>query len=337
MAPFSTGADVASARVRWSLDAGRGVEVPPLVDAGKLYVATTDRRLHSIDSDTGKRIWRERLNGSLAALPVLERGDLYAATNYPDGSVYRVNVQKRKVLWKNQVGEAAGSAVFFEGAVLVTTKSGKVYGLSPADGQPIWVTNLESSTWGEAELNPGRALFLVPSRSGILFGVDARSGEKRWTAELDEPLVGVASDRDGVAAVAVSGMLFYMNIGNGQLLWKKPLGLKASSSPLLTDSLIVIAGLDGIVLALDRDQGREAWRRDLKGPFRSRPALKGDCIVAAAASGLVWALDLPAGRVTGRVRHPEPVLVPPVATDAGWVVAGERGLLVSYEWGAGAP
>ena len=63
--------------------------------------------------------------------------------------------------------------------------------------------------------------------------------------------------------------------------------------------------------------------------------MAGDEIAVAAASGQVWVLDLSTGEIKGTTRHPEPVLVSPVHSAVGWIVAGEKGLVTAYRWEAG--
>lgn len=319
--------------IAWTYESGRGVEVNPLVVGPDIFVASTDRRLHQLETSTGKRVWRKRLEGPLAGLPMVRGDSLFAATGRPDGSVYTVDLARRKVNWRRPVGDAAGGAVYFQGTILLATREGQVFGLSPSDGRSIWVTNLEAPIWGYPVFDSTRALLLLPARNGKLFAVDARSGEKRWVAELERPLAGVAVSADGIAAVSIKGDISFLDGLNGNVLWTSLAKTTVSSPPVIAGDLVIVAGLDGTVTAFRRGNGSPAWKKSLGGPFRSEPAVRGDRMVAAAASGQVWLLDRLTGEVLGSTRHPQTIIVSPVPTSTGWVVAGEHGLLVAYRWG----
>ncbi len=323
-----------AAAVAWSEDAGRGIEVPLLFEAGALYVATTDRRIVQYDPDTGRRRWRKRIDGSATGSLTLHDGTLFAGTSVPDGSAYMFDLGKKKVRWRHEVGEVTGSAFFFEGAVLLATRDGRVFGLSPHEGRPIWVTNLNADVWGPPVLDRENALFLVPGRNGEVFAVDARSGEKRWSADVGSALCGIAALGKRVAAASVDGRLDFLDAVTGNRLWKAELGMRVTSRPEWSGSRIVMAGLDGSVAAVDTADGSTAWRVALGGPFRATAAGDGAVVAVAAASGLVWVLRAETGEVVARVRHPETVSVPPVPAGGLWIVAGDRGRIVAYDFAA---
>jgi outer membrane protein assembly factor BamB len=312
------------------------VEVAPLIHGPDLYLATTDRRIHRLAVESGEKAWKKKIDGVVSGLPWISGNHLYAATARPDGSVYLMNLDTKKVVWRTPVGDAAGGVVAFEDMALAATQDGKVYGLSTHDGRPIWVTNLETLVWGSATLDTTRALLLVPGRTGKLFGVDARSGEKRWVADLGKPLAGANGGPDGIAAISIQGDLYFVNGETGALEWSKPLAAPMSAAPVIAGDQILVAMLDGVVAAFRAGNGSPTWRKDLGGPFRTEPAVSGNQVALTAPSGQVWVLDLETGDVLGTTRHPETVLVSPVPAPGGWVVAGERGLVIAYRWNGSA-
>lgn len=332
--PLRTGAIPAGGAptIVWSADAGRGIDVAPRAAHGALWVATTDRRFQRWDGATGHREWKKRLNGSLAGRPHILGLIGFAATELPDGAVYGLDLVKKKPRWRVTVGDPVSEAVFFEGAVLVATTEGLVYGLSPADGKSIWVTNVGTRVWGRAHFDSTHALMLVPGRNGRLHAVDARSGEQRWGTDLGRPLDSATSAGDVVVVSGSDSTLTGLDLASGNRLWIAPIGFPIGGPPTALGDAIVVAGRDGAVGAVDARTGAPRWRVDLGGPFTAPPAAHGGSIVLASTSGLVWRLDAATGRVLGEFRHPEPVRVAPVPVGGLWIVAGERGRLVACRW-----
>lgn len=328
------------AETLWRRDTGRGIETPPsLAGRDSVFVATTDRRLQLIDAVTGRMLWRKRLGGALTGPPEVALGNLVATTLLPDGAAYRLDLQRRKFVWRKPVGEAVGRPRLFEGTLLVPTRDGRVHGLSPADGRTIWVTNLGTTVTGDPALAPERALLLVPGRDGQLYGVDARSGEKRWVTDLKEPLLGVAADSGTVAVTGLRGGLFVLDALNGRGIWSVATRAPLAGAPVITGHTVLLATLDGQVLAWNREDGVARWRRSLGGPFRTPPVIDGPRALVVGVSGLCWLLALADGEPLAAWRHPESVLTAPLALGEGrWLVPGERGMLeLSADRVVGAP
>jgi outer membrane protein assembly factor BamB len=321
--------------VVWSADAGRGIDVAPRAAHGALWVGTTDRRFQRWDGQTGRRDWRKRLNGSLAGGPHILGLIGFAATEWPDGAVYGLDLVKKKPRWRVTVGEPVSEAVYFEGAVLVATAEGQVYGLAPADGKSIWVTTVGTRVWGRAHFDSTHALMLVPGRNGRLYAVDARSGEQRWVCDVGKPLDSVTSTGDVFVVSAADSTLTGVDPKSGNRLWIAPIGFPIGGGPVADGPRIVVVGRDGSVGAVDAATGAPRWRIDLGGPFVAPPATDGVSVVLASTSGLVWRLDAETGRVLGEFRHPEPVRVAPVSLGGLWVVAGERGRIIGCRWEEG--
>ena len=324
--------DAAAPTIVWTRDTGRGIDVTPTWAGDELIVSTTDRQFQMLRPDSGERQWRKRLEGSLVGRCFVIGRMAFAATSLPDGAVYGFDLAKKKVHWRVTVGEPVGEPVFFEGAVLVGTQEGAVYGLSPTDGKTIWVTNIENHVWGSSWFDSTRAILVLPGRNGRLAAIDGRSGERRWTIELGQPLGDASGDASRLLVVVGDSTLIALDPENGNRLWMRTLEfpLRAAATPV--GDMIVVAGMDGHLVGLEALTGETTWSHRLGGPFVSPPAVSDSMIVIGSPSGLVWLIDAKSGQVHGQFRHDEPVLVTPVVKDDLWIVAGERGLLMACRW-----
>ena len=69
------------------------------------------------------------------------------------------------------------------------------------------------------------------------------------------------------------------------------------SSPVLSENLVYIGGLDSLLYAVDIYSGKEKWRFHSNGGIRSNPCLDGDKLFLNGGDGTIYALDKKTGAV----------------------------------------
>jgi len=91
----------------------------------------------------------------------------------------------------------------------------------------------------------------------------------------------------------------------GRLLWRTKLSAPAGvrpTAPVAVGGLVLLAGSDGAVRALDGDTGREKWKAYTGGEIRIPPTIwKGRALVGSG-DGWVYALEAATGRLLWRLR-----------------------------------
>ncbi|UCG49956.1 MAG: PQQ-binding-like beta-propeller repeat protein, partial [Phycisphaerales bacterium] len=91
----------------------------------------------------------------------------------------------------------------------------------------------------------------------------------------------------------------------GRLLWRTKPSAPASprpTAPVAVGGLVLLAGSDGVVRALDADTGREQWRALTGGEIRIPPTIwKGRALVGSG-DGWVYAFEAATGRLLWRFR-----------------------------------
>jgi outer membrane protein assembly factor BamB len=90
-----------------------------------------------------------------------------------------------------------------------------------------------------------------------------------------------------------------------RLLWRTKLSVPGSvrpTAPVAVGGLVLLAGSDGVVRALDGDTGREKWKACTGGEIRIPPTIwKGRALVGSG-DGWVYALEAATGRLLWRFR-----------------------------------
>lgn len=164
--------------------------VSPAVSQGVVVAAFPAGDISAYQVADGKASWTESLSrtsetsasGILAdpARPVIDRGVVFAVSH--GGRMIAVSESTGERLWtRNVTGTqmpwVAGDAVY------VVDVTGKLMGLSRADGKVRWLTQLPGTSRWSGPVLAGGQLWLVSSE-GSLVGVDARSGQVSSTTSL---------------------------------------------------------------------------------------------------------------------------------------------------------
>jgi outer membrane protein assembly factor BamB len=178
------------------------------------------RNVAALDAASGRKIWRARADGSVAASPLL-------------------------------TGAAGG------GAVVVGAFDGYVRAFDPADGTERWRFGARDHIYASAAEMPDGTL-IQPSADGAIYALNPADGSVRWTFDTREPIrSSPAIDAAGNIYVGSGeGRLFVLN-ADGSLRWSIRL-IDAprddlNASPALGTDAIVIAGENGGIFSVPYD------------------------------------------------------------------------------------
>ena len=103
-----------------------------------------------------------------------------------------------------------------------------------------------------------RGTFTVAGNDGTVLALDAETGREVWRASAGAKLAaGVGSDGRFAAVVTREGELVVFE--QGQMKWRKRLGARVSTAPLVAGERVFVLGLDRAVQAFDALDGRKLW------------------------------------------------------------------------------
>ncbi|BCA95528.1 outer membrane protein assembly factor BamB [Legionella antarctica] len=206
--------------------------------------------------------------------PVI-RGDIIYTADV-SGLIQAVNKSDGKISWSTQLkhGIVSGPSVS-EGFIAVGTNASTVTLLNQADGKQLW----QNKVSGEVLSSPALSHQKVVAKTidGKVFAFDAVNGKQLWTAEHGSP----------------------------------SLVLKASSSPIIVDNLVLIGFSDGQLDALELQTGRLVWQRSIAYAtgasdverlvdIDSDPIVKDKVAYLASYQGYIGALSLTDGQFIWR-------------------------------------
>ena len=101
-------------------------------------------------------------------------------------------------------------------------------------------------------------LFTVAGSDGTVLALDAATGREVWRASAGARIgAGVGSDGRFAAVVTRDGEL--VTFEQGQVKWRKPLGVRVMTAPLVAGERVFVIGVDRVVQAFDAIDGRKLW------------------------------------------------------------------------------
>ncbi len=103
-----------------------------------------------------------------------------------------------------------------------------------------------------------RGLFTVAGNDGTVLALDAETGREVWRGSAGAKLsAGVGSDGRFAAVVTREGELVVFE--QGQVKWRKPMGGRVTTAPLVAGERVFVLGVDRAVQAFDVLDGRKLW------------------------------------------------------------------------------
>lgn len=105
-------------------------------------------------------------------------------------------------------------------------------------------------------VSPG--MFTVAGNDGSVMALDAATGREVWRGSAGGKLsAGVGSDGRFAAVVTREGELVVLD--QGQVKWRKAIGSRIATAPLVAGERVFVLGVDRSVQAFDALDGRKLW------------------------------------------------------------------------------
>jgi len=307
----------------WAARAGQRLTGRVVLDDGQIYAAGVDRKVYSVDLETGATLWSSRLSGLIAGGVLVSGDTVFVASSRPEGRVYALDRATGKRLWRTKTGPVAAPLAMAAGTLIASSQRGQLLGLDPADGSIRWrqsmgmarvaplpagdssvvVATVDSLYRLAADdgkvthraLSPGTIVSpWVGYHGGLVAGttdsqvvaIDPADLAVRWAVRVDAPVLGSPAEfRDTLYAASRRGTLYRIAPGD-QPVAERVVELEwPVTAPLIVlDEQILLGGADGVVRAL-RTDGTEVWRIQLWRPVELGPVALKDGLIAIGGNG----------------------------------------------------
>jgi len=266
-------------RKLWSANIGDDAEflrlaLQPAGDGNRIYAASRDGNVVALQPESGKEIWRTKLEVDLSAGPGVG-GDLVVVGS-ADGELIGLDSNTGIEIWRVDIaGETLARPIVKDSAVVAITIDNRLVAVSAFDGSARW--SIEQST-PRLTMRGSATPVLVGSSviagfdNGRLVAVDIDSGDVEWETMLSPPTgrsdLERLADVDGqisvvgqdLYAAGYNGAVAAVASESGQILWSREVssyeGVSADWNNVYT------VNDEGVVLAMTRRDGEETWRQN---------------------------------------------------------------------------
>jgi outer membrane protein assembly factor BamB len=319
----------ADPRPLWRAAIGRAVRGSPALGETILAVGTVDRNVVLVDRTSGDVLWRQRVDGTMRAGPLLDEDRLYVATEaQPEGRVYAINLRDGKTIWRTRVGSVVAPLAFDGEALYAGTEGGAVVRVDADAGSVRWrralsgairagpvatphglvvVTTADTlylldrttgqvrarlATQGTVIATPatdGRRVYLGTT-GGRVFAVDLPELTVRWARAAGDAVYGApALSRDTLYVLTRDGHLWLIPVEEPGAATHHALGIVATAGPTPIGPGVLVGSVSGEILLVDRAGGTILWRAQVAGPIEEPPLVQGRQLVVVAGRGDIHA------------------------------------------------
>ncbi len=344
----------------WTVPLGFSVESSPAVVDGFVYATALPGVLVKLDLTTGAEQWRYQPGNEpvaiepapaaapeeAAAAPVASAPDGFEEDRFGESSpavsggavflgdllgvLHAVSAATGEALWSFTTGaEIKASPVVADELVLIGSYDEHFYALERESGALAWSIRTE----GPLHATPARhqGLAWITGCDAVLRGVRIRDGVE--VRRFDSGAYTAASP------VISGGTLFYGTFDNevlavdassGRLRWRyqhPERHFPFYASAAAAGELVIVAGRDKLVHALDRETGEARWTFRARARFDASPAVAGGRVYAGNADGRLYVLDLESGEKLSEFHAGAPIMGSPAISGDRIVFGTQDGTL----------
>jgi outer membrane protein assembly factor BamB len=268
--------DVFPIATSWSVPMGDEADITGALasDGGRVFVATSDGRVHGLDRFTGATLWQ------VGGRPgVLSLSGATLVLREEDGTVWSMDPATGSARWKAESRVAGALPALVAGDRIVVAGEG-LAALDAADGRVVWTDPAARAAVAPIAAGGG---IVVGEADGRLYLRDLAAGTARWQSETSRSLEAppVADDRGHVLAGTTDRLFVSVDGGSGKERWTWRLGADVGQPPALFEDVVLFATFEDVLYALDRGNGHLRWRAPLPSRPQSGPVVFGGAVVVA--------------------------------------------------------
>lgn len=288
--------------------------------------ATPERReVYCFDAGTGKLVWQTAVTGNSALSPaddeINEDTGYAASTTATDGRrVYAIFLNgdmaafdfAGKQLWfhsfgalDNVYGHSSSLATYGDLIIVQLDQGGpkdgksQLFAIDGKSGKIVWEKAREvGSCWASPIVvqHEGQPRILTTGDPWVI-AYSAEDGEELWRVSrrgqdvasspvYAKGLVYIASEFPGLTVIQDGGQ---GDVSKSHVKWAADFGAPDTSSPLVTDDLVLMAASYGTLACYGIEGSEEPlWEEDFDGSFSSSPSLVGENVYLFGLEGTAW-------------------------------------------------
>lgn len=260
-----------------------GIHGTPVVTNEAVYIGAYDGAMYAFDVETGDRLWKSVVGGSIGSSPAYHDGTIYVAVEFadPDGSVVAVDAKTGDLEWEATEPTShphSTLAIDTDADILaVGSNDGYCYAWHFSDREFAWKFNTGRPIKGPVTIYDGAVFFGSWDHNVYRVGVD--DGEEEWNQSFttDSTVMSgpaIDTDTDRLYIGSDDDALYALDCKSGEEQWRYETGGDVMGCPTVTAEHVLFGSSDTDVYVLDKETGEKVWVYDTFGQVTSTPLVR---------------------------------------------------------------
>ncbi len=241
-------------------------------------------------------IWVFNCEDEIRGQPLVTAKTIYVGVY--DNNVYAISRAEGKFLWKFPAkGGFAASPVGEGNNIYIGSEDNNFYALNGENGRLIWTYETGGPIRCTARISQGH--IFVGSDDTHLHAINQQTGRRAWQYEAIAPIRTRPAilEKESRVFFGCEAGEFYAVDFSGTLKWRQRAKRAITSSPAISEGLVIVGSADVFVYGLETATGWPVWKTRTQKPIVSSPAVTNKAAYVGSADGNLYALDLRSGKV----------------------------------------
>jgi outer membrane protein assembly factor BamB len=241
-------------------------------------------------------------------VPALVDGRIYVADR--DGTVWALELETGKLIWRSKTGLAISAATGVGGGlVLVGSSEGQLAALDAETGEQRWRVDVTSEVLSVPQIYEDTVI--IQTVDGAISALSTQDGQRRWIYNRSVPVLtlrGTSTPFVGggvVLAGFANGEMVALEVATGREVWQTAVAVPhgrtelqrivdVDANPVVDQGLLYAASYQGRLVAVSLQDGHVLWNRDMS--TYAGMAVDSSQVFVTDADSEVWAIDRRTGR-----------------------------------------
>lgn len=278
----------------WSVTGGRAAAGGLAVGDSVIAFQGVHRQFALFWRDNGQRVWRKTLPSGGATGPLIAGETVVTATSGAEGKVFVFRIEDGRKVWDRQIGPVVGPIAMNDSSVFAGTENGLLVAMARE---------------GEGE------------REG-------EGGNVRWQRTFSHAITSGPAVVGNQLVVATHERLYLLDSESGTIQDSVTVPGALTTTPAITDDLIIYSSPDGFIVGFDRTNLAVVWSIEVAEPIFGGAVVARDSVFAATVSGKVWVAPIRNPDAASFVDLETPVRSSPAPISGGLLIATVGGELL---------
>jgi outer membrane protein assembly factor BamB len=243
--------------------------------------------------------WKFKTGGPVTSSAVIAGGRVFIGSG--DGSVYCLDLAKRRKVWSYKTGDAVDAPPTCAGdTVYVGSRDGFLYALGAADGKLKWKFETEAEILGAAnafrDAKTGKLRIVLGSYDFNLYCLDAKTGKPLWKYRTENYINGGVAVAGGRTVLGGCDARIHVVPPDGKNARTVDAGAYVAATPAFDGRRVFLGNYEGGFVCADVVAGKASWSFEGDEPFVSSPAVGKDRVVVGCRDYRLYCFDRGSGK-----------------------------------------